>query len=195
MRELLDRLRQQHRDIGVLLEMLSAEVGRIERAGDPDYDVLTMALEYLDVHLELYHHYNEDLLYDRLLRRDAAAAARVGDIRAAHAILGSRVREFARGLRAVLTEAEISRPALVKWARDFIALQAQHMAMENEKLFPAAERALTAADWKHIGKAAKTGPDPLFGKSADVRFGHLRDAISVWRENESRVGENRAGAA
>ena len=90
----------------------------------------------------------------RLRQRDSAAAARIGELTKAHEALSDHLGAFVAGLREVMNDAELQRSTLVRWADDFVERQRSHIAIEEASLFPAAERALNAEDWRELEAAA-----------------------------------------
>jgi hemerythrin-like domain-containing protein len=187
MHEILQALRQEHRNIVSLINTLEWQVAEFERGNTPDYDVISANVEYFLNFPDLFHHPKEDLVFAKLRERDAAAAAGIDDLRRAHQELGVRTREFSAGLHAVLDELEIPRDAFVRRARRFIELQRQHIEMEETRFFPAADKALTAEDWADLKARTTTGEDPLFGENVPAKFDRLRRTILAWQAQDELI--------
>ena len=183
MRELLDQLRREHASILAVLGVLERQVGIFAAAEHPDYELMQAALDYCLGFPERYHHPKEDMVFDGLVRRDPAAAAAFGDLRAAHARLTQSLLGFASALHAVVADAEVPRDDFVRRAADFIALQRQHILAEETRFFPVAAEALTAQDWRDIADTLTLTADPLgkAGASGDARFEALRREILQWQ--------------
>ena len=188
MHEILEALRQEHRNIVSLINTLEWQVAEFERGNAPDYDVIRAALEYFLNFPDLHHHPKEDLVFLKLRERDAAVAASVGDLHRGHEELGARSREFAAALHAVLDEVEIPRSTFVKRARRFIDLQRQHLEMEEANFFPAADKTLTAEDWADLQTCVATSEDSLFGKNLAAKYDRLRRTILAWQAQEEAGG-------
>lgn len=152
------------------------------RGEHPDYDLMQLAVEYCLDFPDLCHHPKEDRIFSRLGLRDANAAGEVGDLRAAHVKLNESLLSFATALRAVIEDQEISRAAFVHRAEAFLALQRQHMAMEEASFFPAAEKALDAKDWQAVAAMPSPVTDPLKGKGGGERFDALQRDILAWEK-------------
>jgi len=186
MARLLETLREEHGGTVSLLLALSAQIDDFEGGTRPDYDIVLAALEYFETFPDLYHHPKEDLVYARLRERDAASADEIGDLERAHRDLSEGVKKFASALRAVLNEAELPRSLFVERARRFVEAQRDHIRMEEDRFFPAAERLLTEADWRELEAQIGTAADPLLGGRAGARFERLRQAILSWQvENQT----------
>jgi hemerythrin-like domain-containing protein len=181
MPELMDTLRQEHGNIASLLLVLEAQIKEFEAGHRPDYDVVSAALDYFETFPDLYHHPKEDLVFAKLRARDPASAEAIGDLAHEHRGLRARVKQFADTLRAVLGEAELPRADFVRRARQFIDAQWQHLHMEEERFFPAADKMLTAADWAELKAQAGEVADPLFGAPHGDEFEQLRQAILKWQ--------------
>lgn len=185
MSDVITALRQEHANIGQLLDILERQVAVFDRGGSPDYDIVEGVIDYFQSYPDLYHHPKEDLVFQKLKLRDPAAVERVGDLRHEHEELAARTREFAAGVRAVLEEAQVSRESFDQWARRFIGLQRDHMDREERLFFPAARAALTSEDWADIEARASDQEDPLFGSDVGHRYEALRRDILQW-ERETK---------
>ena len=184
MHEILQVLRQEHRNITSLINTLEWQVAEFERGNPTDYDVIQATADYFLGFLDLYHHPKEDLIFTKLLERDAAIASVIGDLSREHAELGARASDFAASLHAVLNELEITRNTFAQRARRFIELQRRHIKMEETSFFPAAEETLMAEDWADLKTRMTTGNDPLFGDNVGATFDHLRQTILKWQAQD-----------
>jgi hemerythrin-like domain-containing protein len=183
--EILDELRREHDSVASVLNILERQVFTFEARGRPDYELIEAAVEYFGGFPDRCHHPKEDLVFAKLRQRDAEAAEKVGDLVAAHARLAETLRTFAAGLRAVVDEAELPRTAFTRWAREFIELQRQHMAMEESSFFPAAAKTLTPRDWGEVAAAMPKAADPLPGSEA--KFEALRRSILAWQAEDDQT--------
>jgi hemerythrin-like domain-containing protein len=186
MPEVIRVLRREHANMATLVKTLEWQLTEFERGGVPDYDVIRGVINYFLSFPDIYHHPKEDILFARLSALDPEAAERVGDLRREHERLAAQSREFANGINAVLDEAQVPRESLVRWGREFIELQRQHMAMEETHFLPAAERALSEEDWRDMEAAMTSGDDPLFGSDVGTEFEALREKILRWQAEHER---------
>ncbi len=184
MTQLLEILREEHRNIETLLLALEHELSIFDRAERPDYEVVQAVIDYFQEYPDCCHHPKEDVIFAMLKARDPAAAASVGDLEAEHRNGAKRLRLVARAVESVLGEQEVLRQTVDDIVRDFIEKERRHMEMEERVLFPAAASALQAEDWAEID--AKVGNDPLLDR-ANEKFNSLRQRILQW-EQESASG-------
>lgn len=192
MPEVLEELRREHAGISGVLRVLERQLRAIEDAEHPDFDLLDAVVEYFSGFPQRCHHPKEDMVYAQLRRRDPVVASAIGDLDAEHRKLAAQLHDFAAGLAAMEGEAELPRATIVSLARDFIALQRQHIADEETHFFPAAERALRSQDWMALAASVHRAPDPLFAGTYDQRFDRLRQDIIAWDQEDQAMA---AGAA
>lgn len=180
MSAIIDLLRQEHRSLARLLKVLEHQLAVFDRGESPDYEVFSGVLDYCRTYSDRYHHPKEDLVFERLQKRDPAAADAFGDLAAEHAALAELTGQLAAAVSDVLAEAEIPRAHLDSVARDFLAHYWAHMRKEEEVFFPAALAALSEADWAELDGRVTSPDDPLFGGAAEERFGPLRAHLLAW---------------
>lgn len=180
MSEVIDALLEDHANLAKLLDAVERQIALFDAGEAPDYDVIQGVLEYCLSYPDLYHHPKENLVYERLCARDPGAAEALGDLMAEHRDLAEATGRFAETVRVILQDLEVPREALDTTARRFIAFYREHMAREEEELFPAALRALTRADWAEIDARMAARHDPLFGPESEERFAALRRNVLTW---------------
>src|SRR6202166_1319623 len=110
MTELIEILREDHRNIETLLLVLERELNIFDRAEQPDYEVVQAIIDYF--------------------RDYPAATASVGDLEAEHLKGAKRLRLVARAVESVLSEQEVLRQTVDDIVRDFIEKERKHMEME-----------------------------------------------------------------
>jgi hemerythrin-like domain-containing protein len=186
MPELIEVLREEHRNIEKLLLVLEREFDVFARREQPDYEVVHAVIGYFKEYPDRCHHPKEDMVYDRLKTRDPVAAKIVGDIEADHQQGAQRLRLVAQAVDRVLGSGEVLRETVNAIIHDFIERERHHIAMEERILFPAALRTLRLEDWAEIDARWNDETDPLFGKATEEKYQSLRDCILQWeREAEA----------
>jgi hemerythrin-like domain-containing protein len=180
MAEVMRVLYQDHRNLAKLLNVLERQLAVFEDSGLPDYDVIRGVLDYCTSYPDVCHHPKEDLVLNALSARDAAAADRVGDLRADHEELAALTARFLAQVHRVMAGAELPRDWFGNMARDFLDSYRNHMAMEEEVFFPLAEETLMPEDWAQIDAKVSDRDDPLFGERVEQRFRELRERILDW---------------
>ena len=185
---IIDFLRQEHRNIEKLLLVLEKELNVFDRGQQPDYEVIRAVIAYFGVYPEVYHHPQEDVVFNKLKARDPAAAEIIGNLAAEHRSGTSRLRKVSLAIEAVLADRIIPRQAVDSVIRDFIVHQRHHIAMEERDFFPAAIKALQPQDWAEIASTLteQKREDPLFSEVVEQRFDVVRRHI-LQLEQEAEV--------
>lgn len=184
MTNILAALRQDHRNMGQLLDAAERQLDCFDRGETPDYDILQGVLDYCLTYPDLYHHPKEDLVFARLRQVDPATADTIGDLTAEHRALAAATRRFAAAMHSVLQDLEVPRESFDRVTREFLESYRQHIGMEERVFFPAAEARLTAADWAAIEAKAKVQADPLFGAESEASYAALRADILAWANED-----------
>jgi hemerythrin-like domain-containing protein len=177
MTEIIDILRQDHRNIEKLLRVLERELAVFDCSDRPDYEVLQAVISYFMDFPDACHHPKEDLIYAKLKARDPARAVAVGDIEAEHLEGARRLRRVALAVEEVLGDQDLLRDDVDHIVRDFIGHERQHMAKEEHVLFPAALSALQSADWAEVALQLADRYNPLNQTSLDEKYDALRRMI------------------
>src|SRR3974390_1958451 len=146
MTELIEVLREEHRNMEKLLRVLERELAVFDRSDRPDYEVMLGVIDYFMDYPDSCHHPKEDLIYAKLLLRAPAKAAAMGDLEAEHQDGARRLRRVALVIEKVLGDQYLLRGDVDRIVRDFIDSERKHMAKEERVLFPAALKALQPAD-------------------------------------------------
>lgn len=175
-RNVIDILREEHRNIEKLLRVLERDLDVFARGERPDYEVVHAVIAYFQVYPDAYHHPLEDRVFEKLKARDSAATAKIGDL-AADRRGSERLRRVAHAVENVLADRELLRQTVNDIIRDFIEQEPRHMAMEERVFFPAAINAPEPADWAEIALRLTDQSDPLFSEVVEEKFEVVRRHI------------------
>jgi hemerythrin-like domain-containing protein len=188
MAEIIRKLREEHKNITRLLDVLEHELGVFDATKQPDYDVVVSIADYFTGFPDRCHHPKEDLIFQRLREIDPAAAASIGNLEAEHEKIATLARHFREAVHNVLREAEMPRSAFDAVVRHFIRDQRDHLRLEEEHFFPIALDVFTAEDWVAIDAKVSREDDLLFSDKAAQEFELLRKNIMRW-EREAAAEE------
>ena len=177
MSKTLDLLHGEHAHLAKLLKLLDRQVVRFGAGERPEYEIISGVIDYCLEFPDQCHHPKEDLIFRRLHLRDPQAAESVGDLEREHEELASLTRKLASAVSRVLAEEELPRAYVMSLAQEFVGRYRQHIKMEEQLFFPAAERALTPEDWSEIDARVADHVDPLFGREVMEKFKSLRDDV------------------
>jgi hemerythrin-like domain-containing protein len=195
MTQIIDILRDEHRNIEQLLLVLERELCVFNRAERPDYHVVQSVIEYFQDYPDCCHHPKEDMIFEKLKARDPITAASIGDLEAEHGNGSKRLGRVARTVESILADREILRQTVDEIIRDFIDHERQHMAMEERVLFPAAVKVLLPQDWAEIRARLIARKDPL-DTALEAKYRLLRHLILQWeQEAESERIQRTSGSS
>lgn len=175
----IDTLRQDHRNMWKLLDVIETEFAQFKAGNSPDYELLSSALKYCLNYPELYHHPKEDLIYARLEERAPETLVDFGSLKTAHEALSDLTRRVSAMVQRIEEEAEVSRPAAAKLMDDFITAYRQHIRDEEQLFFPSAEEVLLAEDWAIIDAKITHIRDP-FSDAKAMDYQDLRAMVLEW---------------
>ena len=181
MTDIIEVLRQEHRNIESLLCVLERELSVFDRGDRPDYEVVLAVIDYFKDYPDSCHHPEEDMIVAKLKARDPAAAT-IGDLEAQHKEGSRRLRRVAQAVERVLSDQDLVRQNVDNIIRDFINHERQHMAMEERVVFPAALDALRPEDWADIALKLADRYDPFYQPGFEEKFNRLRRNILKMEE-------------
>jgi hemerythrin-like domain-containing protein len=175
--EVIDILRQEHRNIEKLLRVMEQELAVFDRGERPDYEVFGAILEFFKMYPDTCHHPKEDIIYEKFKACDPGRAASVADLQADHREGAVRLRRVAQAIDNVLNDQELLRESVDRIVRDFIDNERKHIALEDEVIFPAILDTLQPADWADIALTLADRYGPPSEADFEEQFSTLRRNI------------------
>ena len=171
-------LRLEHGNIAKLLDIIEAQLSKLDQAEDIDCELIGLVVDYLRSYGDTCHHPKEDLIFHALCKRNPDAAKAVGDLAQEHVDMARLTEALAREVKSAQeSEHRVNRLKLKTPLTDFLVSYRRHLAMEEKHLFPAALRDLTEGDWEEIEFDTFDREDPLFSEAVEARFERLRERI------------------
>jgi hemerythrin-like domain-containing protein len=165
--EALRVIRDEHASLAAMLKSL---LQMVRRGLDPEgrgeheryFDVMRAMLFYIDEFPETLHHPKEtELLFPRVAKAAPETAEVIAQLDRDHHAGENQVRELMHLLMAWEYLGESRRVAFETAAKAYVGFYLEHMRQEEAVILPAAERALTNADWHALNAAFATNQDPL----------------------------------
>jgi hemerythrin-like domain-containing protein len=180
MSKVLNTIRDEHRSIAAVLHGMRYFVDKIRtRKAKIDPRVFRAMLYYLDTFCERMHHPKEDrYLFSALRRHGKEAAAVIDELEKEHAHGGDSLRRLEQQLLRYEEGGEGEFPAFARAAESFIQEYWDHMRKEEEQVFPAAEKLLSAEEWRVIDAAFDENRDPLAASRGTKDFDKLFSRIA-----------------
>ena len=175
--EIIEILRQEHRNIEKLLRVMEEELSVFDRGERPDYEAFGAVIEFFKKYPDTCHHPKEDIIYEKFKVRDPNRAASIADLQAEHREGAVRLRRVAQAIDAVLNDQELLRDSVDRIVRDFIDDERRHIALEDEVVFPAIVSSLHPEDWAEIALKIADRYGPPSQAEFEEQFSTLRRNI------------------
>ncbi len=176
-RQLIEELREDHRNMALVLDVLEQTAASARSGEDPDFELIDEIMRYMTVYPDAVHHPKEDLVYGELIRNRPQLASDLEDVPADHrqiAELGSKLRD---DVEAIIAGAAVRRESFVKDASDYVRRLREHMQWEETDLFKRVDemigkddRAINIDEFQHI-------KDPVFELEIESVFERLTASL------------------
>jgi len=175
--QILEELREDHRNMALMLNLLELEAGRIHDGEEPEYELLHDIMSYMTVYSDAVHHPKEDLIYAKLWSRGPELSAGLEHVEDDHreiALLGQSLR---REFEAIVAGAAVTRDRIIADALAYAERLRRHMAWEEDDLFLRADKLVAEEDAISVDATHLGTQDPVFGKTPEAIFKNLLRSI------------------
>jgi hemerythrin-like domain-containing protein len=181
MSQLLEKLSRDHTNLAHLLDLLSGQLDAFFAGRESDFDLKIEMLDYIETYAEQYHHPTEDQINQAAFAKPGmeehqALLERVG--REHEALLGM-ARRFRETLEGVMQGTVLLRDEVETRGREFIALQRQHIDLEEHEIFPLIDKVLSEKEWDKLERSIPHMDDPVFHRQDYNRFRSLIDYLEL----------------
>ena len=163
MTDILERLIRDHGNFTEVLNALEQQAKKFEEDAAPEVELLSEMTDYLRNYADIIHHQREDLIFDRVMKKNADEGTMMRDLMQEHEQAAELSMELTTEVEGAF-EAEQMRPRdrLPAIIRKYIEFNRRHMQTEENDAFPLADRVLTNADWKAIAEQLPGETQPEF---------------------------------
>lgn len=175
--DLLQGLREDHRNMGIMLDLLERDLERIRDSKKPDYELIHDIMRYMTVYSDAVHHPKEDLLYGAMKAENPALGdglEKVGPDHREIAILSETLRN---DVEAIASGAAVTRFRLVADMSDYVERLREHMAWEEDDLFLRADSLVADESAMFVDISELDHLDPVFGPEREHSFANLLQTI------------------
>jgi hemerythrin-like domain-containing protein len=185
MSQLLEKLQRDHQNLSHLLDLLSAQLDALFAGHESDFDLKIEMLDYIEHYAEQYHHPTEEKIIEAAfqapeMQEHQGLRERVS--REHEALIGM-ARRFRETLEGIMQGEVLRRDEVEARGREFVALQRQHIILEDQELFPLLAQILKPKDWEKIDQEVPHMDDPVFQRQDYNRFRSLIDYLEL-HEND-----------
>ena len=134
-RRLMQELREDHRNMAMVLDVLADTLGEAKADKDPDFELVEEIMRYMTVYPDAVHHPKEDLVYAQLQSLHPDLAEGLEDVAKDHqeiADLGTALRD---DVEAIIAGAAVRREHFVTDCERYVLRLRDHMQWEEDDLF------------------------------------------------------------
>ncbi len=173
----LAELRQDHKNMSLLLNLLEVESNRLFDGIDPDFELLYDIMHYMTVYPDAVHHPKEDRIYAELMAVRPDLSAGFDRITVDHrhiAELGVRLRD---DVASVKSGGGVPRNSVVADTLRYVNTLRGHIQWEELDLFRRIEDMIAGGhEFFEVATFLQT-PDPVFGAEVEAQFSRLFDSV------------------
>lgn len=179
--QVLVELREDHRNLRLLLDLLESESGSVTVDDEPDFELLHDIMQYMTVYSDAVHHPKEDLVYNLLRDNDVELAADLEKVEPEHRKIAELGKTLRNDIEAIISGTAVTRDKLHSDLQDYVIRLRRHMRWEEEDLFPMADDLSRANGTVGISMALFPDDDPLFGATTAASFTNLLTYLQKYR--------------
>jgi len=176
-RELMTELREDHRNMAVVLDLLDEIVAIMGNGDDPDFELLDEIMRYMTVYPDAVHHPKEDVVYQQLRDKRPDLADGLEDVPGEHrdiARLGLLLRDE---IDAVVAGAAVRREQMIADTSAYSTRLREHMSWEEQDLFARVDSMLEDAPQQVDVARYEHIKDPVFELEIEAGFRRLMASL------------------
>ncbi|MBT8092268.1 MAG: hemerythrin domain-containing protein [Gammaproteobacteria bacterium] len=176
-RELLRELREDHRNMAVLLKLLDGVVKKASAGEDPDFELLGEIMRYMTVYPDAVHHPKEDILYERLRNEREDLADGLDDVTFDHAAIAELGTQLRDDVDAIVAGSPVRRDKLIADTAAYVNRLRAHMIWEEDDLFERIEEMLETQSLEFDVSDFDQIKDPIFELEVESGFKRLMSSL------------------
>jgi len=189
--DLIDDLREDHRNMAIMLDLLGQQVDHIRDGDRPDYELIHDIMRYMTVYSDAVHHPKEDLLYAGMRAEQPDLDAELARVEPEHQEIAKLGETLRNDVEAVASGAAVTRERIVADTTAYVRMLRQHMAWEEEDLFRRAKELVEGEKDMFVNIAHLDTLDPVFGPEREHSFANLLQVIKDFSEVPGELGKDR----
>ena len=169
-RALMTELREDHRNMAVVLDLLDELVVQMDAGKNPDFELFDEIMRYMTVYPDAVHHPKEDVVYEQLRQNRPDLSEHLDHVPDDHndiAHLSSLLRDEVEAINA---GAAVRREKMIEDTAAYVKRLRNHMQWEEQDLFKRIDKMLDAepqtidvSKYEHI-------KDPVFELEIEAGF-------------------------
>lgn len=180
--DVLGELREDHRNMAVMLDLLEREIERVRHGEKPDYELIHDIMRYMTTYSDAVHHPKEDILYTAMRNERPELGDGLEKVEPEHEELAKLSETLRNDVEAVASGAAVTRDTLVNDATDYIGRLREHMNWEEDDLFKRADSIIAMEQAMFLNISHLDKLDPVFGPEREHTFANLLENIRAFSE-------------
>ena len=177
MADILGELREDHRNMLLMINLLEFESSRIHDGDLPDFELLHDILIYMTVYSDAVHHPKEDLIFAKLWSKGPVFSAGLDHIEEDHRNIAALGLALRRDFEAVVAGAAVTRDQVIADTFAYAERLRNHMRWEEDDLFMRADELITDSSRITVDASHLDTDDPVFGTEPEAIFKNLLRSI------------------
>jgi hemerythrin-like domain-containing protein len=176
-RELMTELREDHRNMAVVLNVLDDLVVQMDAGKDPDFELFDEIMRYMTVYPDAVHHPKEDIVYEQLREKRPDLAEHLDHVPDDHSDIAHLSSLLRDEVEAIIAGAAVRREKMIEDTAAYVKRLRNHMQWEEEDLFRRIDKMLDAepqtvdvSEFEHI-------KDPVFELEIEAGFRRLMASL------------------
>jgi hemerythrin-like domain-containing protein len=172
-------LKDEHRGIERMLNIVEAAAKRLESGGDVPPDVFLNAVDFFRGFTDGCHHAKEEeKLFPALERRGVPKdGGPIGVMLAEHEMGRTYVRAMAESVKRYAQGDKVAAQGLVQSGRGYVTLLRQHIVKEDRILFPMADQLLASEEQQKLYDEFETIERERTGVGEHERYHRMLDEL------------------
>ena len=174
---LMQELRDDHRNMSIVLDLLDEVVQATTAGEDPDFELIDEIMRYMTVYPDAVHHPKEDIVYRQLRVERPDLAEGLDDVPADHlaiAELGTALRD---DVEAINMGGAVRRQKLIDDMSGYVDRLRQHMNWEESDLFKRIDQMLEENKPEVDVSQYDHSKDPVFELEIEAGFRRLMTSL------------------
>lgn len=176
-RTMMKELREDHRNMAIVLSLLEGAVDEASAGEDPDFELVEEIMRYMTVYPDAVHHPKEDIVYAQLRSKRPDLADGLDDVPGDHAdiaTLGSNLRDE---VEAIVAGAAVRREKFIEDAGSYVERLRKHMSWEERDLFARIDQMIETDPQDFDVEAFDHIKDPVFELEVEAGFRRLLGSL------------------
>jgi len=169
---ILAELREDHRNISMLLDLVEAQLLRVDKGETPDLELLHDIMQYMTIYSDAIHHPKEDLVYAKMRAASPDVARGLEGVEVDHREIADLGRSLREDVEALTLGVAQTRESLMRDMIDYVRRMRKHMEWEEQDLFLRADSLAEKDNYDLVLGALDRG-DPVFGATSEAAFANL----------------------